>query len=83
LDLEQVAWAELDGNLDWSPVPARGTDGGLSLTSAGALDSFRDPGLPALGTQHTLEIQAGPHQQLWLLEKTASGFEGRLMFDTR
>ena len=77
-----VDWAELDGNLLWSPVPIREvtvdpTD--LSLNRADPLDSARDPGLPALLDRHTLEIHAGDIRQLWLLERFGSGYAARLM----
>jgi N-acetylmuramoyl-L-alanine amidase len=77
-----VVWAELDGNLIWSPVPVR--ENGADLTDlssdrAEPLDSSRYPGLPALLERHTLEIRALGVQQLWLLEKSGSGYSARLM----
>ena len=83
-DLAEVDWAELDGNLAWSPVPAlEPTGGGAEFPSGGAhsLDSPGDPGLPALLDRHTLEINAGDIRQLWLLERSGSGFSARLMMN--
>jgi hypothetical protein len=81
--VEDVEWAELDGNLAWSPVPARNHAGELSQFAANALDSGGDPGLPALLERHTLEIRAGAFQQLWLLEKSGTGYDARLMMHNR
>jgi len=83
-DLAEVDWAELDGNLVWSPVPSlEPTGGGAEFPSDGAhsLDSPGDPGLPALLDRHTLEINAGGIRQLWLLERSGSGFSARLMMN--
>jgi len=82
IPLEKVDWAELDGNLIWSPMPRQPDSGNLpnSSTPGGySLDSIHGPGLPALGGRHTLEIHAGANWELWLLEKTGSGFTARLM----
>lgn len=65
--VSQVEWAELDGNLVWSPGPE-------------PLNSFQGPGLPDLLDRHTLEIVSGTVRQLWLLERSGSGFEARIMF---
>ncbi len=73
IPLEEVDWARLDGNLIWSPMPR------LSTPVAFSLDSSHGPGLPALGDRHTLEVHAGSKWEMWLLEKTGSGFEARLM----
>ena len=52
---------------------------GLSFERVDSLDSARDPGLPALLDRHTLEIHSGDVRQLWLLEKSGSGYAARLM----
>ncbi len=70
----RIDWAELDGNFIWSPIP-----GPAGETTADSLDSFHDPGLPALLDRHTLEIHAGSLGQLWLLERSGAGFSARLM----
>ncbi len=79
-----VDWAEIDGNLLWSPVPVPDTTGDgedLSSDHADSLDSSKGPGLPALLDRHTLEINAGGVRQLWLLERSGSGFSARLMMN--
>ena len=81
--VEDVQLVELDGNFIWSPVPARDHPEDLSSHVTGTLDSGGDPPLPALLDRHTLEIRAGAFQQLWLLDKTDSGFDARLMMDNR
>jgi N-acetylmuramoyl-L-alanine amidase len=70
-DPAEVDWAELDGNFTWSPVPG--------WEEAGPRKGFQDPGLPALLGRHTLEIRTRVLQQLWLLERTATGYSARLM----
>jgi len=69
-----VEWAELDGNLDWSPRLEP-----LGETGVPSLNSGSDPGLPDLVSRHTLEIRAGGSWQLWLLEKSGSEPAARLM----
>ena len=81
-DPTAVDWAELDGNLSWSPVPVREiTADTTDHFSAGSqpLDSARGPGLPALAGRHTLEIQIGNVRQLWLLQRSGSEYAARLM----
>ena len=68
-----VDWAELDANFIWSPLPELGTG------APDSLDSWRDPGLPDLIGRHTLEIHAEESSLLYLIEKTADGYAGRLM----
>jgi N-acetylmuramoyl-L-alanine amidase len=68
-----VDWAELDGNFIWSPLPEPGT------AVPDSLDSWRDPGLPDLIDRHTLEVHGGGTSRLYLIEKTADGYAGRLM----
>jgi len=83
-DPAEVDWAELDGNLLWSPIPVlETTTDGQDLSPAGtdSLDSSGGPGLPALLDWHTLEISAGDVRQLWLLERSGSGFSARLMMN--
>ena len=82
IPVDEVDWAELDGNLIWSPMPRRQDprDGPNSSNRAlNSLDSPYGPGLPALGHRHTLEIRAGSKWELWLLEKSGSGFTARPM----
>lgn len=82
LDPMAVTWAELDGNLIWSPVPPREEPVGAADLSPDAplpLDSSRDPGLPDLLDRHTLEIRTRTHWQLWLLERSGSGQTARLL----
>ncbi|MEN8007770.1 MAG: N-acetylmuramoyl-L-alanine amidase [Candidatus Krumholzibacteriota bacterium] len=77
---DEVDWAELDGNLLWSPLPPRNEDQAHrppSTVAEYSLDSRHGPGLPALGDRHTLEIRAGSKWELWLLEKSDSGFTAR------
>lgn len=76
---EDVFWAELDGNLNWSPVPSIPALEGLSPGTADSLSSFQDPGLPDLLDRHTLEIHADQEWQLWLLEKSDTGYSARKM----
>ena len=81
-DPRAVDWAELDGNLLWSPVPTRedmADPADLFGNRPDPLDSSGEPGLPDLLDRHTLEIQAGGERQLWLLERSGSGFSARLM----
>lgn len=78
-DLEDVYWAELDGNLAWSPVPSMPTLAGLSSGIVDTLSSFKDPGLPDLLDRHTLEFRAAREWQLWLLERSGTGFAARKM----
>lgn len=83
-DLAEVDWAELDGNLIWSPfpIPESTTDGQhLSPARAKSLGLSSGPGLPAQLHRHTLEINAGDVRQLWLLERSGPGFTGRLMMN--
>jgi N-acetylmuramoyl-L-alanine amidase len=83
-DPAEVDWAELDGNLLWSPIsiPETTIDGQvLSPARTDSLDSPGGPGLPALLDRHTLEINAGAVRQLWLLERSGSGFTARLMMN--
>ena len=77
--LDSVDWAELDGNLMWSPVSGRDTGGTTSIAGDFTLDSGQGPGLPDLMDRHILEIHAGPAWQLWLLEKSGSAITAKLM----
>ena len=82
IPLEEVDWAEFDGNLIWSPLAGRQAHRDLSNSSTTAvysLDLKQGPGLPALGDRHTLEVHAGSKWELWLLEKSGSGITARLM----
>ena len=82
IPLEEVDWAEIDGNLIWSPLAGRQAHRDLSNSSTTAvysLDLKQGPGLPALGDRHTLEVHAGSKWELWLLEKSGSGITARLM----
>jgi len=82
LDPSAVNWAELDGNLLWSPIPPRidpARPGELSPEASVIINSSLEPGLPDLMDRHTLEIHAGGVSQLWLLEKSGAGFAARLM----
>jgi N-acetylmuramoyl-L-alanine amidase len=79
LALNTVDWAELDGNLMWSPLPGH-TQGTHSSTEVdNSLDSIHGPGLPDLIDRHTLEIHARGAWQLWLLEKSGAAVTSKLM----
>ena len=86
LSLDRVV---VDGNYPWTPdrTPSlleSGTQAatGPSFPGADSLDSTGDPGLPDR-PRHTLEIHAGSHWQVWLLEQTASGPAARLLLARR
>jgi len=68
----------LDGNFSW--LPPSGQVVGTPLPSWGA----DDPGLPALGDHHLLELRAGPHWQLWALDRLPGGdWHGRVLLENR
>jgi hypothetical protein len=84
LDPAAVDYAELDGNLPWSPVPVRefkDFPAGIVSDPYDSLYSKEDPGLPDLLDRHTLEIHVGEIRQLWLLNRSGSGFSARLMMN--
>ncbi len=63
-----VTWALWDGNLPWYPLPP--ADGAASPTS---ISSWNEPGLPAAGPVHTLEVHTAAAWQLWRLERGPDG----------
>lgn len=63
-----VTWALWDGNLPWYPLPeSAGPQAGASVSSWG------EPGLPASGRAHILEVHTAGTWQLWRLERTGIG----------
>ncbi len=68
LPAETVDWARWDGNLPWYPLPAAS-----GPAPAAAVPSWREPGLPAAGRVHHLEIHGSGRWQLWRLEQEADG----------
>jgi N-acetylmuramoyl-L-alanine amidase len=68
-DAAAVDWALWDGEVPWYPLPRSGEG------PDGSLASWRDPGLPAQGPLHTLELHAGDAWQLWLI-RTGPGAAG-------
>lgn len=77
--LDDVDWAELDGNLTWSPLSGRAAGGPTSTAVDFSLGSGQGPGLPDLMDRHTLEIHSGPAWQMWLLEKSGRAITAKLM----
>ncbi|MBE0565861.1 MAG: hypothetical protein IH621_07900, partial [Krumholzibacteria bacterium] len=60
-----VTWALWDGNLPWYPLPvSAGPQAGAPVSSWG------EPGLPAFGRAHILEVHTAGTWQLWRLERT-------------
>ncbi len=70
--LDEVEWAQLDGNLPW--LPSRWSDGPGASPSSGAA-----PGLPALGAQHTLEVRTADDWRLVALRREGGGFAARIV----
>ena len=70
---ESVDWAFWDGEIPWYPLPTCGP------ASADSLDSCGEPGLPAQGPIHTLEIHAGNSWQLWLVRTDTTPARGELI----
>ncbi len=64
----QVTWARWDGNLPWYrlPEPSAAASG---TTAADSVPSWGEPGLPASGTVHFLELHIQGAWQLWRLER--------------
>jgi hypothetical protein len=49
-----------------------------------SLSCYEEPGLPARGPHHTLEIQAGGATQLWALRRDGrGGWDAHLVYETR
>ena len=66
----QVSWARWDGNLPWYPLPAPAAAAGpLGAAAADSVSSWGEPGLPAPGTVHFLELHTPDAWQLWRLER--------------
>jgi N-acetylmuramoyl-L-alanine amidase len=78
-----IDWMVLDGNFLWNggvePLLLDRPNSTLPPGVDFPLSSGHGPGLPALGSRHTLEIHAGSRWQLWLLHRIERGWESRLM----
>lgn len=69
---------QLDGQLTW--LPAAGRNSPASLAS----EVQADPGLPAAGARHLLELRSGPRWQLWALSRSGAGrWHSRLLAEQR
>jgi N-acetylmuramoyl-L-alanine amidase len=66
LPADAVDWARWDGNLPWYPLPAAS-----GPPPAAGVPSWREPGLPAAGRIHHLEVHGNGRWQLWRLERGA------------
>lgn len=73
--IDAVDWVLWDGELPWYPWSAAGT------TVTDSLSSWREPGLPARGPVHTLEIHAGTAWQLWMVRTDAAPITGNLILN--
>ena len=63
----QVSWARWDGNLPWYGLP--GPPPMLGAAAADSVPSWGEPGLPAAGRVHYLELHTPAAWQLWRLER--------------
>jgi len=70
----EIGWAFWDGELPWYPMVFDG------VGTADTLASWHEPGLPAQGPLHTLEIHAGESWQLWLIRTDGHRPRGELIF---
>ncbi|MFN2371464.1 MAG: N-acetylmuramoyl-L-alanine amidase, partial [Candidatus Krumholzibacteriia bacterium] len=61
----EITWALWDGNLPWYPLPAP-----AGPPAAAPVSSGMEPGLPAPGSRHVLEVHTRDAWQLWRLERT-------------
>jgi N-acetylmuramoyl-L-alanine amidase len=76
--LDRLDHLRLDGNLPWLPPAGH--------PSATAVPSWAggDPGLPAAGPHHVVELHAGPHWQVWTLTRSPAGsWQGRIFLESR
>lgn len=65
-----VSWARWDGNLPWYPLPDPAVAARpLGAAASDSVSSWGEPGLPAPGTVHYLEIHTPDAWQLWRLER--------------
>jgi hypothetical protein len=75
-DLATVTRAVWDGNLPLYPMPA-----GDGNAGADPVSSWREPGVPARGPLHTLEVHTPDRWQLWLVSADgADGWTARLAY---
>ena len=89
LHLDRVV---IDGNFAWTPgrtlavtepmAPQEKSAANAFATTGYSLVSMGDPGLPER-SRHTLELHAGSHWQVWLLEQTVHGPRARLLLARR
>jgi len=78
ISLAALDHLRLDGNFTW--LPRTGRTDGESLASW----QRDDPGLPAMGAHHVLELQANPHWQVWTLIRRPTGeWQGQLFLENR
>lgn len=72
---QQVRWARWDGNLALLPLPTASGPGGAASVSL-----WGEPGMPAAGPDHTLEVHGPAGWQLWALTRGEDGaWTGRLV----
>jgi len=75
---QRLDYLRLDGNFSWLPPAGHGSTQPVASWEPG------DPGLPAAGQHHVLELHAGPHWQLWTLTRQPSGeWHGRVFMENR
>ncbi len=75
---DRLDLVRLDGNLSWLPPSGQVTGAPLPSWSAD------DPGLPVRGDHHVIELRAGPHWQLWTLDRVPGGqWHGRVLLENR
>ncbi|MBU8870450.1 MAG: N-acetylmuramoyl-L-alanine amidase [Gemmatimonadales bacterium] len=80
---EAIDWMELDGNFIWAgheeDIYGRDRKQSSSPDPGIPISSNMGPGLPAVTSRHTLEIHAGSSWQLWLLDRSKTGWNSRLL----
>lgn len=78
IDRTRLDYLRFDGNITWLSPAGQSPDQTVASWVAG------DPGLPAAGAHHVLELHAGPHWQLWTLTRQPSGdWHGRVFLENR
>lgn len=77
IPVDDIDVVRLDGNAVWLPPAGHSASALVPSWATG------DPGLPLLGSHHTLELHAGPHWQLWLLNRQPAGdWRGRVFLES-
>lgn len=78
-EVERIVW---DGNFTWTPLPGESTPTATATTADRESVSYRTgPGLPALGDRHVLELHTADGWQLWLLQRRAGAWSGRILLE--